>query len=461
MRASKFISAATLALVIGIVGFAPAAAAGSWSDPVDVSMEARDIQQHQITVDSAGTATAVWMNGGIIQSSSRPNGGNWSTPVDISLADGAANHPQVTVDSSGLATAVWYRSNGTNDIVQSSSRPHGGNWSTPVDVSLPGGNASRPQVTVDPSGLATAVWYRSNGTNDIIQSSSRPSGGDWSTPVNVSLEGENSSGQRITVDSSGIVSAIWRRNGVIQSSSRPVGGAWSIPVDVSLPGVGAWDPQFAVGTSGALIAVWERGGTIQASARPGGGNWSTPVDVSLPTAASKPQVTADSTGLATAVWTRMVGGYRMIQSSSSLNGGTWSSPVNLSSPSENADQPQVTVDPSGQATAVWRNRVESDPYSVQSSSLPRGGAWSTPVDLSVEGESGDEPQVKADPTGSVTAVWRRSIDGYKTIQSSFIAGPTPALADTGGEFNRHLGFGLIAAVLGAGVIALSRRKRNP
>lgn len=473
MRAIKFFSGATLAMVIGLVGLPSAAAVGNWSAPVDASLEARNIQQHQFTVDSAGTATAIWMNDGIIQSSSRPNGGTWSTPVDVSLTGAWAHHPQVTVDSSGLATAVWYRSNGSNDIIQSSSRPLGGNWSTPVDVSLPGGNASRPQVTVDPLGRVTAIWARSNGSNEIIQSSSRPSGGDWSSPVDVSLEGENAAQQQVTVDSAGLATAVWTRyidgDRIVQSSTRPSGGDWSTPVNVSVLGDTANDPQVTVDSSGLVSVVWSRrigdNLLIQSSSRPSGGTWSTPVELSLPGQdASKPQVTVDSTGLATAVWWRYADGGAIVQSSSSRDGGPWTTPIDVSSPGERASQPQLTVDSSGQVTAVWRREVGNGPEStfvVQSSSLPRGGTWSIPVDLSIEGESGDEPKVKADPTGAVTAVWRRTVEGNRIIQSSFIAGPTPALANTGGEFDRHLGFGLIAAVLGAGVIALSRRKRNP
>jgi LPXTG-motif cell wall-anchored protein len=70
-----------------------------------------------------------------------------------------------------LATAVWSRNNGSNDIIQSSTSQNGGAWSTPVDLSATGRNARNPQITVSSTGLATAVWRRSNGSNWIIQSS--------------------------------------------------------------------------------------------------------------------------------------------------------------------------------------------------------------------------------------------------------------------------------------------------
>jgi hypothetical protein len=45
-----------------------------------------------------------------------------------------------------------------------------GGWQAPVDVSAAGQNAYGPRVAVDGQGNAVAVWYRSNGTNLIVQS---------------------------------------------------------------------------------------------------------------------------------------------------------------------------------------------------------------------------------------------------------------------------------------------------
>ena len=97
--------------------------------------------------------------------------GSWSTPADLSATGRDAYEPQVTVSSTGLATAVWYSNDGSNDIIQSSRSQSGGDWSTPADLSATGRDAYDPQVTVSSTGLATAVWYSNDGSNNIIQSS--------------------------------------------------------------------------------------------------------------------------------------------------------------------------------------------------------------------------------------------------------------------------------------------------
>jgi hypothetical protein len=178
-------------------------------------------------VSSTGLVTAVWFrsNGSndIIQSSTSQNGGAWSTPADLSATGGGAYDPQVTVSSTGLATAVWFRWNGSHDIIQSSTSQSGGDWTTPVDLSATGGDAYEPQVTVSSTGLATAVWYRYDGSSYIIQSSTSQSGGAWSTPVDLSATGANAYEPQVTVSSTGLVTAVWYRydgiNDIIQSST--------------------------------------------------------------------------------------------------------------------------------------------------------------------------------------------------------------------------------------------------
>jgi LPXTG-motif cell wall-anchored protein len=66
-------------------------------------------------------AEAVPDNEDIIQSSTSLNGGTWSTPANLSAANGDASYPQVTVSSTGLATAVWGKPVGSNNIIQSST----------------------------------------------------------------------------------------------------------------------------------------------------------------------------------------------------------------------------------------------------------------------------------------------------------------------------------------------------
>ena len=242
-------------------------------------------------------------------------GAGWTTPEGLSVAGGNATGPQVAVDSSGVVTAVWYRSNGSNDIIQA-SRFSGGSWQSPVDLSASGQNASGPQLAVDSSGVVTAVWYRYDGSNNPIIQASRFSGGSWSSPVNLSASGQNAFYPHLAVDSSGVVTAVWYRsngsNDIIQAS-RFSGGSWSSsPVNLSAVGQNAYFPQLAVDSSGVVTAVWRRSNgsiNITQASRFSDGSWQSPVDLSASgqSVFGEPQVAVDPSGVVTTVWQFMNG----------------------------------------------------------------------------------------------------------------------------------------------------------
>ena len=87
----------------------------------------------------------------------------WLVPANLSAPGRDATEPQVAVDGSGAAVAVWARFDGSDTIIQASARPAGGAWGPAVDLSQSGRDSKAPQVAVDASGDAVAVWARKSG----------------------------------------------------------------------------------------------------------------------------------------------------------------------------------------------------------------------------------------------------------------------------------------------------------
>ena len=186
----------------------------------------------------------------------------WLAPVDLSDGGQDASAPQVSVDSQGNATAIWSRYNGNDSVVQAATRAPGATWQTPITLSASGRSAYSPQVSVDAQGNATAIWYRSNGTNDVVQAATRAPGGAWMAAVNLSATGRNAAGPHLSVDTLGNATAIWRRsdgaNSVVQAASRAPGGTWQTPIDLSASGRNAYEPQVSVDAQGNATAIWRR-----------------------------------------------------------------------------------------------------------------------------------------------------------------------------------------------------------
>ena len=67
----------------------------------------------------------------------------------------------------------------------------------------------------------------------------------------------------------------------------------------------------------------------------------------------------------------------------------------------------MAVDPSGNATTVW-SQFDGIRYSVWSNRCTPGGGWGTAVLIETDVGYGAYPQVAVDPSGNATAVWEQS-----------------------------------------------------
>jgi hypothetical protein len=350
----------------------------------------------------------------------------WLNPVDLSAAGEDAESPQVAVDPASNMVAVWVRSDGAKDIVQAATRPAGGSWGPAIPLSAPGQNAEAPRVAVDSSGNAVAVWTRFNGSRKVVQSAMRPAGGPWGPVDELSDAGQNAVTPAVAVDPAGNAAAVWSRyngtNDIVQAAVRAAGGAWEEAEDVSVEGRDALEPEVAIDSAGAAFAVWRRhDGTryvIQAAIRPLGGDWQEPERLSeTGQAAEEPAVTVNPAGDAAAVWVRYDGAKEIAQAAVRPAGGAWQEPDDLSAAGQNAAEPDVAIDPAGDTVAVW-TRQGSPSTVVQGSRFPAGGAWEAPATLSIPGESTEAPHVAVDPAGTAIAVWSATDGTPKVIQTS-------------------------------------------
>lgn len=475
-----------LALVafLGIASAAPAfASLGAWSTPVNLSEAGGSAGDSRIAVDGSGNAVAVWLRfdadfNRIAQSSWSDDGGaTWSAPVNLSAPGEWAGGLNVAIDGAGVAHVVWDRYDGNNGRVQYTRSDDGGlTWNAPVYLSTGGSDAARAQVAVDGSGNPVVVWRGSDGSDDIIQSSRSTDGGvSWSTPVDLSLSGQSADLPQIVAAGSDNVVAVWQRsdgsNQIIQSSSSANGGAsWSVPANLSASGQDSVASKVAVDDSGNVVAVWlyspSSDSKVQSSRLTAGGvSWSTPEDLSVVgEEAATPQVSADGSGNFVAVWRLTDVGGTIIQSSQLAAGeANWSEPAQLSVSGRSADNPQVSANGAGNAVAVWQRSDGSDLVIQFSESSDGGASWSVPAELSESGQNAITPQVAVDLSGNAVANWRRSNGENEIIQasrSSTVNGGGDELANTGVDSamtDTPLFAGLGLLLVGAFTLALMRR----
>ena len=191
------------------------------------------------------------------------------------------------------------------------------------------------------------------------------------------------------------------------------GDSWQAPVDITSSAQNvAFAPRVAVDAQGNAVVIWQRrvgpNYVIQGAVRPVDGAWEEPVELSgAGPNEDDPELAVDPQGNAYAVWQHRDGPGSGVQGAVRPAGGAWQEPVTLSAPGRPAEGAQIAVDPHGNAFAIW---VGSDgTHSIVHSAVrPAGGTWQGPVDLSAAGEDAEDPQVAVDAQGDAVAVWARS-----------------------------------------------------
>lgn len=299
-------------------------------------------------------------------------------------------------------------------------------WPVPEDVfGLSQSITTTPQVALDAAGNAVAIGMRDGGGgNTLVEAIERPAGGEWSEAVPLSdPEEEEPTEARVAVDAAGNAVAVWGAWAdpyAILAASRPAGGEWSQPEPLGgNPFLGA-RPQLAMNAAGDAIATWDGfddGEVVVAAVLPAGGEWSQPEKISAEMEEGRSgQVGIDAAGNAVAVWQLIDPGENVVRTASLPAGGEWSEPEDLSDAGDNASEPRIAVDATGNAVAAW-SVSDSGESSVDAAVLPAGGEWSEPEPLSEPAEESATPDVAIDSNGAV-ATWTASVGDDQVLRAA-------------------------------------------
>lgn len=435
------------------LGSASAAPPG-WLGPVGAPPSTWSVDAQDVGVDGAGGAVAVWTangpppSGRVTQAATRPVGGTWSAPVTLSPEgeDGGWD-PAVAVGPAGDAVAVWSSvrkssvpGSWTRQLVLAATRDAGSaGWSEPVALSDTDEIAIsyQPDVVLDGDGSATAIWGEEVEDAIVVRTRTRPRGGEWSAPVDLTDDAVAWEPQ-LAVEPDGDVTAVWNlrtvpenAGGIIQSKHRPAGEAWSAET-IDLSGIAdrATEPRIAVNPSGESVVVWggyspgER--VVQAARRDAAGLWAPADDlVRGDPRASLPDVALDVEGTATVVWESVDATGVIIRSRTAAQGGPWSAPVDISNRDEGpwpGAFPQVVVDRHGAVTASWSAWYPDRSTVVEAARREPDSPWQPPVELGPSNGVIEPRPMAVDPQGYATVVWARG----KALQSA-VYDPVPPL----------------------------------
>ncbi len=348
----------------------------------------------------------------------------WSTPVDVSESGQNATFPVVEMNDSGQIVAAWL---GVG-VCKVATLTWEGSWSTPV--TLQSGLeevAYSPNVTINCNGEAVVCWGGEFSVNPQggVFTATLPFGYGWSSPFSAVMVADNFV-SHVYINCNGRV-ALVSENPIspseIQATKLDFGGRWSPIAEISDQIVGAKQGQVRVSDCGHIIVVWtETNGSndvIKAQTSTFEGSWATTYPLygdTLSVAgydAENPNLCMEEMGNTVVVWSRSNGTNKIVQSSELRLGGGWSNAVDVSAVGQDAVNADVGLNSSGQIVAVWE-RSNGTNTIIQAATKMFDGSWSTPVDLSATLQNANNPHVEINDAGQIVVVWERS-NGTNTI----------------------------------------------
>jgi hypothetical protein len=360
----------------------------------------------------------------------------WSTPADLSVVGESAARPEVAAGPDGSVHAVWVRSDGT-DVRVETARFAGSAWSDALILSG-AGDAEYPQVAVDASGRAIAVWRRKvNATQWRIEAKTFD-GTAWGTAESLSADSTTATTPAIAMNASGTATVVWVLGGNIQARRYTPAGGWSATTTALSSSGANLDPDVAIDAGGDATVVWRSSGRTGGAAAfevlAGRYNGTlvgalAVLDFDGSRPFQQPRVAANAGGVAVATWTH----YSSVSNRDALNaalydgsswldtgGGSPQSYVQIVNPaSDDALEPQVVVDPSGFGTLIWAD--------LPATGNPKVAARTPFVSLSSTGATSDvaagagmlspKPQLALGSDGLPRAVWENSGGATTVIQT--------------------------------------------
>ena len=245
----------------------------------------------------------------------------------------------------------------------------------------------------------------------------------WSSPFNLSPAGGSGLQPQAAVDDDGDAVFTWRNNttGEIQARARSATGVLSAVQTLSGGAHPAFDPQVAIDASGDAVFTWERSDgavlRIQARARSADGALSAVQNLSNPGEnAQNPQVAVDASGDAVFTWYRFDGLNTRVQAVERTATGALSGVQTLSAAGENASGTQVAVNSDGHSVFTWQ-RSDGTHFRTQTRARSAAGVLSAVQTLSAAGQGAFNPQVAVDDNGGAVFDWERFDGTHFRIQA--------------------------------------------
>ncbi len=280
------------------------------------------------------------------------------------------------------------------------------------------GNAVYPDLAMDGSGNAIAVWTQRDGVRVNVWSNRYNNGRGWGHPELIEHTDEDSEDVSVGLEKNGNAMAVWKQyDGArynLWSNRYLYGVGWGSPELVeTLNSKTVYIPNVAVGPSGVAVAVWSQlettGFRTWSNTFVPGEGWGTekPIETDLTTTPSFVKVSVDPKGNAIAMWYKSDGIRNSVWYNQYSASSSWGNDKTLEDSDQEAAGNRVEFDLSGNAMAAWTQN-DGTRYDIWCRRYTPSGGWETEEKIDSE-DKGDavRPDIGFDADGNAIIVWEQ------------------------------------------------------
>lgn len=424
----------------GGLGCSGAGTCRAWGTPTLVETgDAGDALGPKVAIDADGNAIAVWyQDSGTrtdIWANRYASGVGWGTAATLESDDaGDARYPEIAMNASGDAMVVWYQSDGVRFNIWARRYELNTGWGVATVIDNDNVSDARyPQVVVDPTGNAMAVWYQSDGTRNSIWANRYVAGVGWSAAAKIETDDAGHAMRpQIAIDSFGNSIATWDQSDGTRTNiwvnRYVVGEGWGTAGIIETDDAGgATLSTIAAEPSGNAVAVWQQSDgervNIWANRFVPGTGWGGADTVATNDAgnAVEPDIAMGASGSAIAVWEQSDGTRSNIWARRYVSPTGWDTAVIIETDNvDDAWEPKIAADSEGNAIAVW-SQSDGTRSNVWGNRYVAGSGWgvATSVDRT-DSENAYYPDIAVNASGSAVAVWRQRDAGWSSIWASVL-----------------------------------------
>lgn len=314
----------------------------------------------RLAVSPNGSAFAAWYktNGNVYAARYVPGTG-WESP-EILAGIFTILDLQITADAMGNAIVIWEQPDMPYYRLYARRYVPGTGWNAAQTIDDNTGHCIYPRIVADSTGNAIAIWQGGNFTSRIY-ANRFTAGSSWGTPALVSSSTSTAAfAPEIAINKSGSAMAVWYEddNGTYNAYARSFtpGMGWAAVQSIETGTSDAFYVDVAMDDAGTAIALWRQPDLYFNRYEPGSG-WNTAEAL-----ASRPVggavVEMNGQGQAVAAWAQLVPAMGIYSNKFSLATG-WGAPSNLASEPGDPNAANAVMDSQGNAMVIWSQTIDT------------------------------------------------------------------------------------------------------